>query len=185
MNKIIQVVLIVVAGLAIVAYVASKFLKEDTQRLSPQATVEFTDNDLAIKMVYCRPFKRDRLIFGSADENALQPFGQYWRLGANEATTLETNKSLIIMGNELPVGKYSIYAVPDKETWQFGINSVANRWGLNEPDYTQDLFTFEIPVSYTDEIKEQFTISISEEVNQYAIQFWWDTSRLVIPFSVE
>lgn len=185
MNKILKIVLVVVVVLAVVAYITSRFINDEAKRISPQATVEFNDSDLTIRMIYCRPYKKGRLIFGPASENALQPFGQYWRLGANDATTLETNKDLEIEGNILPAGKYSVYAVPDPKVWKFGINRVANRWGLNEPDYTQDLFTFEVPVSYTEESLEQFTIRIGEENGKYAIQFWWDTSRLEVPFTVE
>lgn len=185
MNRIIRNVLIAVLVLTVAAYITSRLIKEDTQRLSPQATVVFEDNGINIKMVYCRPFKKGRLIFGPAGENALQPFGQYWRLGANEATTLETNKTLSIEDHTLPAGKYSMYAVPGEEVWKFGINKVANRWGLNEPDYTQDVFTFEIPVTYSKDSQEQFTITIGENDGRYSIQFWWDTSKLVVPFEVE
>lgn len=185
MNKVLRNVILIAAVLAVVAIISSRMLKKNTQRLSPQASVEFSDNDLSIKMVYCRPYKKGRLIFGPAEEGALQPFGVYWRLGANEATTLETNKDIVIEGQTLPAGNYSMYAVPGDSIWKFGINKVADRWGKAEPDYTQDLFTFEMPVHYTEEVKEQFTIQISRKGGPYAITFWWDTSKINIPFEVE
>ena len=185
MNKVIRNALIVAIVLAIAAFVASRYIKKDTQRLSPQATITFNDSGFVMKMVYCRPYKKGRLIFGPAEKEALQPFGQYWRLGANEATTLEINKGISIEGHQLPAGRYSVYAVPGEEEWEFGINKVADRWGLNEPDYSQDLFTFKLPVIYTEENQEQFTIIIGEVDDEYQIQFWWDTSRITVPFKID
>ena len=91
----------------------------------------------------------------------------------------------MIEGHELTAGKYSIYAVPGEKMWKFGINKVADRWGLNEPDYSLDVFTFEVPVTYTEESVEQFTITIGDDGGKYFIKFWWDTSKIVIPFEVK
>lgn len=184
MNKTLPNVILIVTAFAIAALFTSCFKKED-KRLSPQGSTEFKDKDLSIKMIYCRPYKKGRLIFGPAEEGALQPFGVYWRLGANEATTLETNKELVIEGNVLPAGNYSMYAIPGDSIWKFGINKVADRWGKAEPDYSQDLFTFERPVTYTEEIKEQFTITIGKKEGSHEITFWWDTSKIDVPFEVK
>lgn len=180
MNVLLKKILVIGAGLAIMAFIISFFMKKKSTQLSPLAKVEFSTNDLKLKMVYCQPFKKGRLIFGTIEDEALQPFGQYWRLGANDATTIKTNKDLLIMGNKLPKGIYSIYAVPGKETWKIGVNEVANRWGASEPDYSKDLFIVEVPVGYTTEIEEQFTIAI----NKNEIVFRWDTLKIALPFEV-
>ena len=73
-------------------------------RLSPKDTAKITLNDLDLKVEYNRPSKRDREIFG-----ALVPFDKVWRTGANEATTFQTNKDLIIDGMLLKKGKSSTY----------------------------------------------------------------------------
>lgn len=180
MNSILKKVLITAAVFAIVAYVVSFFMKKKSTQLSPLTKVEFLDNSLDVKIIYCQPFKKGRLIFGTTEDNALQPFGHYWRLGANDATTIETNKDLIIKGNKLPKGVYSMYAFPNRETWKIGINEVANRWGASEPDYSKDLFIAEFPVENTAQIKEQFTIMI----NKNEIVFWWETSKIIVPYEI-
>jgi len=180
MNNVLRNVLIITAVLLLGAIAINYYLKQNTKKHSPQANIEFLDQGLNINIVYCRPYKKGRLIFGSEQDGALQPFGKYWRLGANEATTIETNKPLIIGDKTLPAGKYSIYAVPGKETWQFGVNTVNNRWGATEPDYSKDLFKIERPVEYTKASLEQFTISIENS----KIIISWDTSKVEIPFEV-
>lgn len=180
MNGLFRKIAITVVLLALIAYSAFYAMQKQPTQLSPQAKVVFSGNDLRLKIVYCQPYKKGRLIFGTQEEDALQPFGQYWRLGANEATTIETNKDLMISNQKLPKGAYSIYAIPGKETWKIGFNKVADRWGITEPDYSKDLFRIEVPVNYTQNSKEQFSITITNN----AIEFWWDTSKIVIPYEV-
>jgi len=180
MSKLYRNILFTAIILAAIAVYAAFFIKKKTTQLSPQAKVEFSEKDFSIKMVYCQPSKKGRLIFGPAEDKALQPFGKYWRLGANEATTIETSKDLMIKGQKLAKGIYSIYAVPGEEVWKIGINAVANRWGASEPDYTKDIFVVDIPVNATNESKEQFTIYI--EAGE--IVFWWDTTIAVLPYEL-
>jgi hypothetical protein len=180
MNKLIKYILLTVIVLGILAFAASYFIKKETKKNSPQDTVEYVNDSVKLKMVYCQPFKKGRVIFGSVEEGALQPYGQYWRLGANEATTLETTKDLIFKDHILKKGIYAIYAVPDIKVWKFGFNKDADRWGVNEPDYTKDVLTVEAPVNYTTESLEQFTIKI----NANEIVFKWDTSVVKLPYKV-
>lgn len=180
MNKLLRNTLLIASIFAIIAFFASYFIGKQPKQLSPQTKAEYLDEDLIIKVVYCQPSKKGRLIFGKEEESALQPFGKYWRLGANEATTIEINRDLFITNKKLPKGKYSLYAVPGKETWKLGINKVFDRWGASEPDYSKDVFSVLVPVTYTDTSNEQFTITIS----QNSIDFWWDTSKVIVPFEV-
>ena len=180
MNKIIRNIIVIVAILGLLAFAASYFIKKQTKKNSPQDTAELVEGNFALKMVYCQPYKKGRVIFGSEAEGALQPFGKYWRLGANEATTFETNSDLIIEGNKLEKGKYSIYAVPGKNTWKFGFNKEANRWGASEPDYSKDLFIVEVPVAHTQEPLEQFKIKIIHN----KVVFIWDVYEVALPYSI-
>lgn len=180
MNKLYRNVLIIATVLALIALASAYFMRKKSTQLSPQTKIEFTNQDLHLKIVYCQPSKKGRLIFGDSIDGALQPYGQYWRLGANEATTLEISEDITINNNDLAKGIYSVYAVPGKETWAIGINKVANRWGASEPDYSKDLFLVEAPVNYTKESKELFTILIDEK----SITFWWDTSKVLLPYKM-
>jgi Protein of unknown function (DUF2911) len=110
MTKKWKVVLLLFFSVILILVAASAFLKMQTKKHSPVDTATFNKGGLNINMVYYRPFKKGRIIFGLADDGALQPYGTYWRLGANDATTIEVNKDVDFAGKVLKAGKYSIYA---------------------------------------------------------------------------
>ena len=58
---------------------------------SPKGNVLFKNENIEMEVSYSRPYKRERLIFGNVNEGALVPFGKYWRLGANFATSFKVN----------------------------------------------------------------------------------------------
>ena len=59
-----------------------------TRSHSPSETKAFSHAGLDVKVVYSRPYKKGRLIFGDVNDDALVPNEKYWRLGANEATEI-------------------------------------------------------------------------------------------------
>ncbi|MBX2843020.1 MAG: DUF2911 domain-containing protein [Flammeovirgaceae bacterium] len=153
-----------------------------TRNHSPQDTVTYTENGFNIKVIYCRPYKKDRVIFGSEDEEALQPYGTYWRTGANEATEIIFKNDVKVAGKDLKAGRYRFYTVPGKEKWAIAFNTELGQWGYMEPAYEMDVLNAEVPVSYRDTPLEQFTIllekSSSDKVN---MTLSWDKSEVVIP----
>ena len=92
--------------------------------VSPLETVSSDDSDVSI--TYSRPFKNDRLIFGNESDEALVPYDNYWRTGANRHTYIENNRDLSIDGNTLFPGKYSIYTIPGENEWEVFFNSNVN-----------------------------------------------------------
>ena len=146
-------------------------------------TITFNRNGLTIKTVYYRPYKKGRVIFGKVEDGALQPFGVYWRLGANDATTIEVNKDVRFAGEPLKAGKYSVYAIPGENNWQIGVNSKANRWGVAEPDHENDVLMVVVPVTYSDEVVEQFKINFVATEKGADMVLKWDTSVVRIPIN--
>ena len=61
---------------------------------SPKGEASIIEKDLEWNVSYSRPSKKNRLIFGEKKDNALVPYNEYWRLGANVATELSLNKSI-------------------------------------------------------------------------------------------
>lgn len=150
-------------------------------RLSPKDTAEITLNDLKLKVEYNRPSKRDRDVFG-----ALVPFDRVWRTGANEATTFETNKDLLINGIQLNKGKYTIWTVPKKNTWKVMFNSKQYDWGVNErmepmwdPNY--DTLEIEVPTQQLDETVEKFTIAFNHITGSLKLTMAWDSTLIEVP----
>ncbi len=64
-----------------------------------------------IKTNYSSPRMKGRNIYGD-----LVPFGQVWRAGANEATTLVTSSDLVVDGKTVPAGSYTIFTIRGHES---------------------------------------------------------------------
>lgn len=98
----------------------------DEPRTSPNASVAQTIGTTDVRITYGRPQVNDRTIFGD-----LVPYGEVWRTGANEATTFSASSDVVIEGEPLPAGTYSLYTVPGPEEWTLIFNTAANQWGTN------------------------------------------------------
>src|SRR5260221_773955 len=112
---------------------------------SPSKTAEFSDKGLDIKVVYCQPSKRGRLIFGEEKDKALQPYGKYWRLGANAATEITFSKNISFAGKPINAGSYRMYAVPGPTSFQVSLNSEVGVYlANNEPKYRLDVLKVDV-----------------------------------------
>lgn len=84
-----------------------------TPRPSPDATVTQYIGVTKVTIDYSSPAVKDRKIWGE-----LVPFGEVWRTGANEATTITFTDTVIINGNELAAGTYGIHTLPNANEWE-------------------------------------------------------------------
>jgi hypothetical protein len=82
-----------------------------------------------IEIVYRRPVARGRDLFG-----ALVPMGRIWSPSADTAAVFSTTKDLELDGSKLPAGRYSVWAIPDRENWTIIFSSVAQAFHLRYPD---------------------------------------------------
>lgn len=102
-------------------------------RPSPSAMLKQTVGSTDITITYSRPGVKGRQIFG-----ALVPYGQVWRTGANEATTIAFSDDVTIDGKPLAAGTYSLHTIPGKNEWTLAFNKVAKQWGSFNYDAAQD-----------------------------------------------
>ena len=96
--------------------------------VSPKETVTYSSEISDFEVVYSRPFKKGRLVFGPEKDGALVPFRNYWRTGANAATTFETSDDVVFNDQKLKAGKYRMYTTPNVETWKVMLNSEADKF---------------------------------------------------------
>lgn len=179
-------VLIGVGIFAVVLAVAFIYLNHRNRTLSPSGMAELDVNGLNIEIIYSRPSVKGRMIFGSEADGALQPYGNYWRLGANEATEISVSKDITFNGMPLKAGKYSLYAIPGAESFQIGVNSETGIWGAAEPDYSKDLYVTDVPVTKLITPVEQFTTRIEKGTDSDAvIYFEWSDVQLIIPVGID
>jgi hypothetical protein len=97
---------------------------------APRGSTGLTPGKITIN--YGQPFLRGRPLA------TLAPNGSRWRLGANEATSIETDVDLVIGGLTVPKGKYTLSALPDAAGWKLIINKQTGQWGTAY-DAAQDL----------------------------------------------
>jgi len=104
-------------------------------QLSQAASVTQTIGTTEVKITYHRPGVKERVIWGD-----LVPYDRIWRVGANEATTIEVSNDVTIEGNKLTAGKYALFAIPGKEEWTFIFSKQADIWGTYGYSKAEDLF---------------------------------------------
>ncbi len=179
MKKIIYLLLII-----IISVLGFQFFTKSgifTKPLSPKDTAGIKINELRVEVVYNRPSKRDRPVFG-----ALVPFNKVWRTGANEATTFETNHDLSINGIPLPKGKYTLWSEPKADNWKVMFNSKQYDWGVNEKmepswDPNFDVAEIEVPAQKLNKPVEQFTIAFDNSTDDLKMTMAWDDVKIEIP----
>ena len=98
---------------------------EIAQRKSAHDSVSVAMDGGAVKVCYGRPHQNGRAIMGK-----LVPYGEPWRVGADEATAIHVPFRARIAGVNVEPGWYSLYAIPGEKQWQIVVNSEAQRWGV-------------------------------------------------------
>lgn len=161
------------------------YLMLTTKSHSPAAVVEYKDGDFQIEVTYSRPYKKERLIFGTQSEEALVPFGEKWRTGANEATEINFSHDVTLDGQVLKAGRYSLYTIPEVSAWTVVFNSKLEYWGAEvagDPfDETLDVLRVPASVQAGRPETEQFTISFAAGDNTVYMHFDWDDTRATLP----
>ena len=154
---------------------------------SPKKTTTYNDQGLEIKVVYCQPYKKGRLIFGEAKDGALQPYGKYWRLGANAATEITFSKNINFAGQPVSAGTYRMYAVPGATSFQIFINTElgVNLSAAREPDHAQDLVKVDVPVETPPSETEQFTINFGNDSTGVKMDLVWDKTLVRVPITLQ
>lgn len=178
-------ILIGVAVLIVVLAAVLVYLNHRNRTLSPPGSAALTSDGLTISVSYSRPSVRNRVIFGTKEEGALQPYGEYWRLGANEATEITFNRDVVFNDKPVKAGTYRMYAVPGPETFDIGLNSELGEWGAMEPDYSLDVLHTEVPAQKTMSPVEQYTISLEPISGGINVVFEWADTRFVVPVTVQ
>ena len=149
---------------------------------SPLDVVTFNSEKYDLEIVYSRPYKKGRLIFGSAENQALVPYKNYWRTGANAATTFMTGSDVLFGGKEVPAGKYRLYSVPDAELWSIFLNTEPEKYfAIMEPDKTKDLLEIRVIPSTINNSVEQLTFGFSNDSTGVSLSIKWDMTLITIP----
>jgi hypothetical protein len=159
----------------------SPLIAQEKQRVSPHETVNATVEGAKVTIVYGRPYSKDpksgekRKIWGT-----LVPFGKVWRLGADEATLLTTDKGLTVGGNEIEPGTYSLYLLPEADGAKLIVNKQTGQWGTKY-DEKQDLVRIGLKKEPAAKATDQFTIAIDNGL----LKFMWEDVQYSAPIKAE
>lgn len=154
-------------ALAFMAFITVEGLAQD-KPLSPKETVEASIDGTKVSIVYCRPSARGRKMLGEKE-----PYGQVWRTGANEATTIEFDKAVTIEGKALPAGKYALFSIPGENEWTIIFNKDTKQWGAYKYKETDDALRVTVKPGKTD-FTETFTIAVDKS----DITLKWETTSV-------
>jgi hypothetical protein len=175
---------IALAILAVVVIAVFFYLNSRARTLSPPGKEELTSAGMTVTVTYNRPSVRGRLIFGPEDQGALQPFGEYWRLGANEATEISFNRDILFHGVPVKAGTYRMYAIPGADVFEVVLNTEVGKSGANQPDEEKDVARTKVPAQRTAAIVEQLTISLAPSGRGMEMVCEWSDTRFVVPLLV-
>ena len=150
-------------------------------RPSPLSLVTMKYEDTYVKITYCRPSKRGREIFGS-----LEPYGEVWRTGANEATELTFTRNVKIGGYEVAAGTYSLFTIPENGDWTIIINKDLGQWGAFSYNQDHDLLRFQAKTETMETVYEPFTIEFEQKgIKNTNLLLMWDKTKVIIPIEFQ
>ncbi len=146
-------------------------------RVSQHASLTQTIGTTDMTIVWSRPGVKGRKIWG-----ALVPYGQVWRTGANEATTISFSDDVTINGQKLAAGTYSLHTIPGEKEWTLIFNSVANQWGSYSYDQTKDALRVKATpatASFTEWLNFEVPVLSAD---QATVSLRWE--NVAVPFTV-
>jgi len=153
-----------------------------TPSLSPASKIVQNIGLTKIELEYSRSSVKGRVIFG---ETGLLPNNNLWRTGANTATKISFSKGVIIGGNKLEKGAYTILTILNEKKWEV-------RWykyeSANWNTYAEKtpLFTIEVPVIKSAELIETLEIHFKNITMSNAdLVIEWEYKKVVIPIEVD
>ncbi len=110
------------------------------------------------------------------------PFGEPWRLGANEPTRIFVPFAAEIAGVRVPPGEYSLYVVPGRTSWEVHVNKAVDRWGIpiDSQVVAQDAGKGTVPVEALAQPVEQLTLRlVAGPPAELVVE--WEKTRVRIP----
>jgi tetratricopeptide (TPR) repeat protein len=164
-------------------------------------TIGVTD----VTITYSRPGVKTRTIFAEAPATMaaratgeatldnqndrkpgepIVPFGHVWRAGANEATMFQVTDDVLINGQPLKAGTYSLHTIPGKDEWTVIFNSDPGQWGSFQYDNKKDVLRVKTKPQTAAESQEWLLYSFdSVSENSAQVNLRWEKMR--VPFTVE
>ena len=165
---------IVFAGTLTHAQSAILDLPRDSQHAKIIQRVGITD----ITINYHRPLVKGRKVWGG-----LVPYGQVWRAGANENTTIEFTDPVTVEGKPLAKGIYGLHMLPTESEWTIIFSKASTAWGSFTYNQSEDALRINVKPAAA-EMKEALAYEVDDVTPTSAvIALRWE--KLAVPFRVQ
>ena len=146
---------------------------------SPAATVSQTIGLTEIKVVYHRPAVAGREVWGK-----LVPYGEPWRAGANENTTVMFSSDVKIGGKPLKAGTYGLHMLPTAKDWTVMLSTMALAWGSFSYDQKEDALRVTVTPRATTASQDRLSYRFDDpsETKATLVLSW---EKLEVPITIE
>lgn len=190
------------AVLFVLCFTVSAFAQITVPRPSQSASVMQRIGVTDITITYSRPGVKGRTIWGDPlpeqakgeatldNQNErpkgapIVPWGHMWRTGANEATQFVVTDDVLINGQKLPAGSYSLHTIPTKDEWTIVFNGTANQWGSFNYDPAKDTLRVKAKPQWVNENQEWLAFNI-DPVGEDSAQVNIRWEKVSVPFTVK
>ena len=203
--SLIKLAIVLGAGCAGHAFAQQPPLQIKPIRPSQKASVMQTIGVTDITIIYSRPPVTGRTLFADApatmearakgeatldNQNErkagepIVPYNHVWRAGANEATMFQVTDDVLINGQPLKAGTYSLQTIPGKDEWTIVFNSDAGQWGAFTYDEKKDVLRVKTKAQMVSDNQEWLAYSFDPVTdNSATVNLRWE--KLRVPFTVE
>ena len=121
---------------------------------------------------------------GTGKDFPMAPNGHVWRAGANEATKFTVSDDVLISGQKLAAGAYSLHVIPGKDEWTVIFNKTADQWGSFRYDAKQDALRVKTKPMWLHDSQEQLSYEIpSLTANSAQLILRWE--KVAMPLTIE
>ncbi|MCU1279053.1 MAG: hypothetical protein JWM53_2599 [bacterium] len=172
-------VAIAVAVLAPAAALAQGAPTLKTPEASPAASVAQTVGITKLQVDYHRPAVNGRKVWGG-----IVPYGDVWRAGANENTTLTTSTPIKVAGKTLAAGTYGVHMLPTANDWTFILSKVNTGWGSFSYDAKDDALRVPVKPRATADSEERLAFQFDDVTDKSAtLTLRWE--KLAVPVRID
>lgn len=146
---------------------------DDSARASKNGLTQGKIGAADVKITYGRPKVKGREIWGK-----LVPYGDVWRAGADEASTITFSKDVTVEGKAVPAGTYGLFYLPESDHWTVILNKVPKQWGAFRYAAKDDLLRVDVKPMHDQPMTEELTYEIAGD----QVLLKWE--KLAVPFKV-
>jgi hypothetical protein len=148
-------------------------LPRQSQRAQISQRIGITD----VTISYHRPLVNERKVWGG-----LVPYGEVWRAGANENTTITFSGPVMIEGKPLDKGTYGLHMIPTADDWTVIFSKNSTSWGAFTYDQKEDALRVTVKSKAAD-MHNALTYDFDELNKDSAVaELEWE--KVAVPFKI-